>query len=63
MIGALQLASGPTQSQARSGVSLLVGAVVGGVIGFLVAGPIGAAVGAVAGAGAVVLINRSRAGG
>ena len=61
--GVTELASQQLPSQARAGVSLLVGAAIGGVIGFFVMGPVGAAVGAAAGAGAVLLINRNRAGG
>lgn len=60
--GVLELASQARPSQARAGVSLLIGAAVGGVVGFFVAGPIGAVAGAALGAGAMLLINRRRAG-
>lgn len=59
----MELAAQARPTQARAGVSLLIGAAVGGVVGFLVGGPIGAVAGAALGAGAVMLINKRRGAG
>lgn len=61
--GVVELGAQARPGQARSGVSLLLGAAIGGVLGFLVMGPLGAVVGAAVGAGAIMLANRGRASG
>lgn len=56
--GLVELGAQARPGQARSGVSLLLGAAIGGVVGFFAMGALGAVVGAALGAGAIMLANR-----